>query len=301
MEPDDVDALRSYEVSLEAMSRDEELIDVLERREGLEYDFEEKKVVLRRIADIATNRLADLPRAAKAFESLVSHDESDIEAIDALMGIRTETEDWDGVIELMHMRLSHTPDTAEANAHRHRLVELLRTVKEDAEQAIEVLNEILSVDPEDDRAVAILEELYEATEKWFDLKELIISRMDRVEDDAIRAHTFKRLASLSEERFEDMDDALQYRRPPRAIPRPSWRCSSGSARSTTSSSRIRAVPSSTTRRCSSANRTTCSRSTPWPICTSRPASGRSASRSWIRPPSTRRRPTSWGRSSTASA
>jgi tetratricopeptide (TPR) repeat protein len=210
MEPDDVEAMRSYEVALEAMGRDEELIDVLERREGLEYDFEEKKVVLRRIADIATNRLADLPRAARAYESLVAHDESDIEAVDALTAIKSEKEDWDGVIELMHIRLTHTPDIAEANAHRHRLVELLRSAKDDPEQAIEVLGEILAVDPDDDRAVALLEELFEATEKWFDLKELILSRMDRVDDDAIRVHTFKRLATLSEERFEDLDDALQY-------------------------------------------------------------------------------------------
>jgi tetratricopeptide (TPR) repeat protein len=209
-EPEDLDALREYEESLEAMGRDEELLDVLERRESLEYDFEEKKVVLQRIAEIATSRVADMDRAARAYESLVGLDETDLAAVDALMGIKTEREDWDGVIELTQLRLMHTADPVEANAHRHRLVELLRTVKEDSEQAIEVLGEILSTDPEDERAASMLEELYEAEEKWFDLKELILSRMNTMEEAAIRVHTYKRLSDLSENRFEDLDEAVQF-------------------------------------------------------------------------------------------
>jgi tetratricopeptide (TPR) repeat protein len=137
-------------------------------------------------------------------------DEADLPAVDALLSIRAEQEDWDAVTDLMQARITHTPDQMEANQHRHRLVEIYRRAKEDEDQAIEVLREILLTDPDDETAAAELSELYASTEKWFDLKEHILSRMSRHEDPAPRVHALKQLAELAEERFEDPDEAVQY-------------------------------------------------------------------------------------------
>ncbi len=210
LDPENVEAMRDYEKVLDAMARDTDLLDVLERRQALEYDFEAKKEALRRIADVATCRVGDMDRAAKAYEELVHMDETDLASVDALIDIRAQREDSDGLIDLLHIRISGTHDAVEANANRHRLAKLYADVKKDDEQALEIYREVLLSDPADEAASAALERLYESTGKWFDLKEHVISRMDATSDPALRVHALKRLADLAQHRFDDKDEAVSY-------------------------------------------------------------------------------------------
>lgn len=210
LEPEHEESLRELQELLERLGRHAELADIVERRAGAVYDLEEKKRLYRALAGIALERLGDLQRAAAAYDRLLEHDESDLEALDAVIALRERLQDWPTLAELLARRLQATADPGQANALRKRLGALLLGPLDRAEEGLATLKEILDYEPEDPDAIGTLEDYYGRHERWSDLRDLLRDRLDRSRDSAARLALLERLADLAETRLEAPEEALDF-------------------------------------------------------------------------------------------
>jgi tetratricopeptide (TPR) repeat protein len=209
-DPDNAEVLAEFEEELFAVRNYGKLLDVMERREPLEFDAEKKRQLLYTIAELSLKETQQPDRAAEAFEKLYAIDDSNLEVIDSLIELKTAREQWDRVIELLERRIAYTSDLKEANGYRFRLANIMVDVQKDDERAIGIYREILDIDPESADAARWLEHLYEKNEKWFDLKDLLLVRVDRTSDPASQLQILILLAGLMEKRIEDVDGAIDY-------------------------------------------------------------------------------------------
>lgn len=210
LDPENTDVLEEYEEELFAVKNYPKLLDVIEKRESLEFDTEKKKQLLYSIADLSIKETQQPERAAEAYEKLYSLDDANLEVIDSLVELKTARENWDRVAELLERRIEYTQDMQEANGYRFKLANLMVEVKKDDERAVEIYREILDVDPGSADAVGWLEYLYDKSEKWFDLKDLLIDRIDRALDSEEQLGILISLAGLLESKVEDIDGAIDY-------------------------------------------------------------------------------------------
>ena len=209
-EPEHEESLRELQDLLERLGRHAELADVIERRAAAVYDLDEKKRLYRALAGIAEERLRDLRRAAAAYDRLLEHDESDLEALDAAIGLRERLEEWPTLAELLARRLQTTPDPGQANVLRKRLAALLLGPLDRAEEGLATLKEVLGDQPEDPDAIGTLEEYYVRHERWNDLRDLLRDRLDRSQEPAVRLGLLERLADLAETRLGAPEEALDF-------------------------------------------------------------------------------------------
>jgi tetratricopeptide (TPR) repeat protein len=209
-EPEHKDALLALVELLQSLGRFEDLLPVLSQQADVTYDFGEKKEILFRIAQIARFELGDVERSITAYREVLSLDDSDIETLDALIGLTEETGDFAALVELLLSRAQYTGDPSEGNGFRHRAATLYVGPLEDPPRAVDVYREVLDTDPMDVNAIAQLEALYEQLERWEDLKDLFLQRLDTAASDEDRVAILTRLAELAEQRFEELDEAAEY-------------------------------------------------------------------------------------------
>jgi tetratricopeptide (TPR) repeat protein len=210
LEPDQDDALRSLQDLLERLGRMEELLAVIERRAGLVYDLDEKKRLYRRAAELAGGPLADKARAAAAYDHLLETDESDLEALDAVIALREELQEWPVLADLLARRLAATVETDAANAVRRRLGALLLTALDREEEGLALFREILDYQPDDEAALSTLETHYRKNERWNDLQGFFRDRLDRAADGAARIVHLLRLSDLAVEKLDAPEEALDW-------------------------------------------------------------------------------------------
>jgi tetratricopeptide (TPR) repeat protein len=209
IEPEHEESLRELEGLLEQLGRHGELADVVEKRAGVVYDLAEKKRLYRSLAVLA-EQLADLKRAAGAFDRILEADESDLEALDAVIALRERLQEWPTLAELLARRVSATMDAARATVLRKKLAALLLGPLGREDDGLAALKEILEYQPEDPETIATLEGFFAQRERWNDLRDLVRDRLDRSTDSAARLGLLERLSELAEAKLEAQEEALDF-------------------------------------------------------------------------------------------
>jgi tetratricopeptide (TPR) repeat protein len=211
-EPDHAEALDALIELLQGLGRFEDLLAMLERKAEATYDFSEKKRILFQAARVAQFDLGRAEPAVRALRELLALDETDVEALDALIALTEQQGDFAALVELLVARGRFTADPAQAGAFRHRAATLYVGPLAEPARAVDVYREILETEPGDDNARSQLQGLYERLERWNDLKDLLIDQLDRVTGDEARIEVLGRLARLAEERFDDPAEAAEHLR-----------------------------------------------------------------------------------------
>lgn len=207
-EPGHMDALSALEQLLKSLGRFAALIPIMKQRAEGVYDFDTKKVLFMEIADIARLELSDIGEAKKAYLEIRSMDESDLDALDALIDISKEQEDFDAEVELLISRSDYTPDFVDSNKYLHEAAALYLNALNSLDQAVGLFLRILEKDPQDETAAAQLRQLFEKTERFQDLRDFMLDQLNTAESDDKRIEILKALARLDETKFEEMDDAM---------------------------------------------------------------------------------------------
>ncbi|HUT76610.1 MAG TPA: tetratricopeptide repeat protein, partial [Polyangia bacterium] len=211
-EPEHTEALDALIALLQGLGRFVDLLAMLELKAQATYDFAEKKRVLFLAARVAQFELGLADAATRAYRELLSLDESDLDALDALIALTEQGGDFGTLVDLLASRGRFTPDPAAGNAFRHRAATLYVGPLSQPARALDVYREILENDPGDESAQNQLEGLYQQLERWNDLKDLLVAHLDRITGDEARIDVHGRLARLAEERFEDFEEAADHLR-----------------------------------------------------------------------------------------
>ena len=197
-----------------------ELLRATAEREGLmralmywsefEYDEDAKKERLREASEIAED-IEDGATAVECLTKILEVDASDVDAIDHLVRIEGQRGNHERVADLLTRRIDVEMDPDRRVALRKRLAATYAELGRDSD-AIDAWRGALDEEPTDLESVAALEALYEKTEQWTEVQELVERRLELAETPEEKISARVRLARLMESQFGHRDDAIEQLR-----------------------------------------------------------------------------------------
>ncbi|MEM6958400.1 MAG: tetratricopeptide repeat protein, partial [Myxococcota bacterium] len=211
----DGEALEVHESLVELLreqGRQEELAPALERFAAADSDEFNRRERLREAARLYESAVGDRAAAIRAYEAVRESDPTDEGALEELTRLREEGDEWTEVRVLLERRIELLMDPSERVRLRRQLAVVCQERLEHDDAATRAWEGVLDEEPEDLEAIGKLEPLYEASERWDDLRGLLDRRLDIATTDAERISARVRLARLSERAFGRRDDALEQLR-----------------------------------------------------------------------------------------
>jgi golgin subfamily B member 1 len=209
-DPNHMEALSALESLLKGLGNFEALLPVMQQRADAEYDYAAKKQLYMEIADIARRELHDVKAAKEAYLEVRGLDEADADALDALIVIAEEEEDFDAQVNYLVARSDFTVDPVASNQFLHRAASLYLGALDDPDQAVEMYRRVIEKDALDKEAAKQLMALFEKQERYGELREFMMDQLSLEDDEQERVETLKALAELDEKRFSAPDDAIGH-------------------------------------------------------------------------------------------
>jgi tetratricopeptide (TPR) repeat protein len=140
-------------------------------------DPTERQEMLRRLADIAENRLFDQVQGFEWWARSVSEDPRSEEALEELLRLARTTHQWDGYVGTMLEAAQQATDPAVRRDVLMRLASVFEVDLADLARAEEVLNQILAEQPTDTGALAFLDRIYDRQGTFDQLAEVLRRRL----------------------------------------------------------------------------------------------------------------------------
>ena len=215
--------------NLERILRDQgkwvDMRDLLEQRKELENEADARRDILLQICSLNEDFLDDSAAAIKAYEEVLELEPDHGVALRALERHYTDAELWRELLDLLRREMSYAEDEDQRSELKLRQADLMARHLNDPYGAVDLLEEVVSVDPSLDRAVELLEELlgheelarrvseilesvYERREEWADLVRVLLGRRQMAEDKFEAVELLCRSASLQEEKLADPESAF---------------------------------------------------------------------------------------------
>ncbi len=132
-----------------------------------------------------------------------------VPALENLEKIYSEKNQTTELVEVLAAKAKGLSDEEEAAEVKLRMGGLLESVIGDAERAIQTYREVLDVQPGNLLAIKGLERVYNGTERWPELLEVLEMHLDVVQTERERADVLMQIASLQEAQFFKADLAAQ--------------------------------------------------------------------------------------------
>ncbi len=163
------------------------------------------------LAEICDRRLGEIGRAQAAYQRALAAQPDDAQTFEKLESMLVRGERWYALIDVYE----DATQAAEDEAHRSELIIRSARIHEwrlhDPMRAIDAYRSVLADDPDARVAAEELERLYREHGHWFDLAELLSSRVERAPSESEATALRVRLADVLETRLEDPDGAIdQY-------------------------------------------------------------------------------------------
>lgn len=163
--------------------------------------------VLRTLAAIYDGRLGNVDRARACYQRLLRHDPDDAQAFHHLEAALMRAGRWRDLLEIYR----EAADGAVEAVRRKELLSKICRVQEaslgDTDGAISTYRAILDLDDDDGEALAALDRLYVAAERWHDLADLLQRQLESA-DGGARIALKLRLAGLLEKQMGDLSSAI---------------------------------------------------------------------------------------------
>lgn len=184
------------------------LVDIYER--GLD-DFADMQAavgILLKIAAIHDRQLHAPDRAIESYRRVLSIDEANPEALDALERILAAEERHRDLVEVLERKAEYASDGDARKALLFRVSALWDKRLDSPEQAIATYRRVFHDDPSDRTTIEALIGLYERTEQWELLIEMLREKLETVEEEAQRKPILFRIADTYEVRLDEPDETI---------------------------------------------------------------------------------------------
>lgn len=210
---DDAHALAQLDRLLTGAGDAAALLAVLERRVELVNDPMEKKELLYRIADLHEQALARREAAVATWRQVLTLDDQDAAALDALERIYRAANEWRELAEILARRIELAGDPEERRMLRYVVAAVVEGDLGDLPGAIEQYRAVLDDEPRDAIALESLESLYERQRSWHELIEVLDRRVELEEEPARRAELAYRAARVTAVELSEPEQAIErYRK-----------------------------------------------------------------------------------------
>ncbi len=209
---DDVLALAALDRLLAVEGRVADLVQVVARRAELSEDAGVRLVLLHRVAALYEDVLGDGPHAIAAYKNVLSVDDTDLAALDALerlyAGQNGVAGDPRELAVTLERKIELTSELPARQALRHAAAGVYETQLDDVYQAIGHLTAVHDDDANDQRALGDLDRIYAKQKMWPELLEIIDKRALLAPNATERADLAFRAGKLVELELSDPDAAI---------------------------------------------------------------------------------------------
>ncbi|TXD34578.1 tetratricopeptide repeat protein [Lujinxingia vulgaris] len=159
------------------------------------------------LATVNAERREAYDDARRNLEEVLLIDAGSARALDDLEELFITTEAWRDLLEVFDRKIEQAEEAAEAEALKFRKAQVWENLLEDAHQAIAIYLEILDDAPENLRAYAELDRIYEAEAMWNELATNLEAELELVDEEA-QLPIKNRLAALVEAQLGDASRAV---------------------------------------------------------------------------------------------
>ncbi len=207
--PLEVECLENLDRIFSGLEQDADLAQVLEQRVQTTEEPYELVEYYSRLGEIYEERLSQVDDAVRVyrriFDELEPANEQAQQALERLYVLKEAYPELLGVYE---RQLTGAPDDYEAAEIAAKMARVLADHLGDTARAVETWKRVLELRGEDGEALGALSELYERTEQWTELTEVLERHMALVMDDQEQVAVLLRRARLFSQQLDQDDAAL---------------------------------------------------------------------------------------------
>ena len=205
-------AAESLERLFRQTERYAELSLILQQKSEILDEPQDKKEALFQAAAIEEDVLEKPEAAILVYQKVLSIDEDDIRALDALVKRYLGLSRWTDLLSAFAKKTDLVVDPEEKKRILYQVGAVYERELTDVPRAIETYQRVLEIDPDDVQALSRLDVLYEQAENWSDLLG-ILQRESEMTSDVEEAISFHyRIGELYERRLEDVARAVEIYR-----------------------------------------------------------------------------------------
>ncbi|MBK8172573.1 MAG: hypothetical protein IPK60_19855 [Sandaracinaceae bacterium] len=184
LDPTDADAVLAASRALQVihMQRGDhrKLAEDLRRQVRFENDAQVRSRLLVRLGELLEGTLGDAHSAVEVHVQRLEHDPNDVDAMRSLERLHAALGQWNELVAVLRMRDNVTNDE---NGRREIARDIARILEEkvaDRDAAITAYSDMLSSFGPDRETLESLSRLYESTERWSDLSEVLNMEHERL-------------------------------------------------------------------------------------------------------------------------
>ncbi len=185
----------------------EQLEQAMEARDGAD-DPSGYRGLAADIARVHDEQLGDVEKAQGAWLRVLDIDAADDRAYDALDRIYRGSEAWQELRTLLLRQDENTLDVGRRKEILLTICDLEEGVLDNAAGAVTAYARVLELDPSHERSYKALERLYEASEQWAELEELLTREIDYTDEGEAREKLLYRRAALRARYLGDPQGAV---------------------------------------------------------------------------------------------
>ncbi len=201
-----VDALLQLYTRTDASTK---LVAVVLQKADIVEAHVDKKEQLFRAAQIYEEVLENSDRAIEVFRQVLSVDENDRQAIDALERLYIRLERWEPLKDIY----SKKAELAAAPEDKKQMLFVLGQVYDrelrDSTRAIETYQNILDLDPDELTAIQALDRLYQGAARWYDLLQILEREVELASSTGETVSLKYRIGQLWEKELKDLGRAVE--------------------------------------------------------------------------------------------
>ena len=205
-------ALEQMEVLLRDTDDPARLVKVLLYRADHSEDLLDRKEFCYQAAEVQESQLGNLEGAGATYRRILDLDPEDIVALESLERLLRKTHQYENLVNILLTKCDVIDNEPEKRKIYLEMAVVYERELNDVDSAIDVYRFLLSSDSEDSEAIECLDRLYEQTERWADLLDVIEAERKNADSDEERDLLDFRTATLLEQAMSDVPRAIEVYR-----------------------------------------------------------------------------------------
>ncbi len=207
--PDDLETVEELEAVYRATQDWSNLVAILVAKSELVTDLEEKKHLLNQAGTAYEEFLEQPLDAIEVYTRILEIDGADTGAIDRLEVLYANHDRWEDLLGILDRKVGLASSDDERMELFYTMGAIYREALEQAEDAIDVFRRVLSIDAHQRPAWQQLDELYQQTEQWPELLEVLESELELSTEESVALNLKYRIGRLFETQLYEVPKAIE--------------------------------------------------------------------------------------------
>ncbi|MCA9627067.1 MAG: tetratricopeptide repeat protein [Myxococcales bacterium] len=209
LDPNNVQVLRQMANIHRIGAQWQKMGEMLTRALDVAVSSEDRKAILCDLGELLDKHMGETDKGISFYKRALEVDPLCMPALEALERIYDERGNHQELVEILSRKVQGLEDSDRIAQHKLRMGGLYETALGDLERAGRQYREVLELDGGNLFAMRGLERIYEATQNWNELVDVLERQLDVVETERERVSVLLKLALIQEEQFLKADIAAQ--------------------------------------------------------------------------------------------